>query len=141
MIIKHCSKTPTLHYGTVHVHVHVKVNLILPMEGVCSPRARAPAGVALEKLGVAPASDGVLIWGVEAPPTRWLAGVSSQRDLRLLPGVSVTPMRGVSPHPPLPGVSPLSARGVSPQRGVSSQRFLLPGVAIQIMKIDIIIII
>ena len=68
------------------------------------------------------------------PPRRWLDGVSSQRLRRFPPpgvGVAPTPsaasalsVRGVSAQPPPKwlGVSPLSVLGVS------SQRFLFPGV-------------
>ena len=82
--------------------------------------AKAPAGVTPDMFGVAPGMEGVRITGVDPPPPRrWLDGVSSQRDRRLLPGVGVAPIwsspvprsvRGVSAHPIWLGVSPIATK-------------------------------
>ena len=93
-----------------------------------------PAGVTPEKFGVAPwvgvPKLGVLSKGV-LPATRWLAGVSSQRDfLRLLPwgvGVSVTEsLWGVSAQPVWLGVSPKKVQTILGKQITAIRKIRLP---------------
>ena len=87
---------------------------ICPGVGVCICMAAGPAGV----------TPLVPIIGV-VPPI-WLAGVSSHRERRLLPGVGVAPgvsapvrsVLGVSAQPGVawPGVSPLRRKAVHKQK-------------------------
>ncbi len=87
---------------------------------VYSSTHNLPAGVGAPKLGVAAPMEGVPKEGVfpilgVPPPILWEAGVSSQRERRLLNGVGVSDtlspppprsVRGVSAHPARLGVSP-----------------------------------